>query len=373
MPVPWWLTSVNRSCVLIVGSLALRMPVEQIVFAHVSDPHFAADRVSPDAVRALGQDGHDLLLCQALPEALEDLRDRTGMADGSRLPLVMSGDLTRTGQTPEEFETGREYFESTWPNPDQLPTRRYGLDLGTRSVLMIPGNHDHWDGDTQNMWGYNGAIKPLFFPRTPFLRTLRSPSRRLIVELYGLDSCSGFSPIGVGGNVRARGLIADEELNKLTRLLAVSASRFPNDRGAVERCVRVFVCHHSFQGNWLLGWFAGSLELHNDSQRTLRYLAGRYRVAAILTGHTHDFLADRYDIPPYTHAIREFRSATTLQAPARYFKQGFFGHRILLDGRGRVWWTAFPYQWQGSYFYPLAIEERAPRPGDWNPFHFEIT
>jgi hypothetical protein len=256
---------------------------DQVVFAHVSDPHFVEERVSDEPVRAMGQNGHDLLLCQDLPAALADLRERTGHPDNLPLPVVMSGDPTRKGLNPGEFIAGREYFEATWPNPQNQPTWQYALGLGQQNVVSIPGNHDHWDGDIRNQ------------------------------------------------------------------------------------------CHHSFQGCWPISWFFGSLELHADSQQALRYLAGRYSVAAILTGHTHDFLADRYDLVDFSpHQLREFRSATTLQAEARPFRQGFYGHQIVLDG-GQVSWTAHPYQWQGSYFYPLAVDPGIPASGQWNPFRFQVT
>lgn len=344
--------------------------MEQLVFAHISDPHFAHERFSDQTGSIPGQRGHDLLLCQALPGALAHLRRRTGTPTNARIPLVMSGDLTRTGRSPHEFHVGKEYLESQWPNPQNLPTRRYGLNLGKDYVVMIPGNHDHWDGDTRNMWGYNAAIKPTHFADTPFRAVLRNSRGQLELEFFGVDSCSGFPPIGAGPNRRARGRIDARELNRLTCALARSASRETEDRKNGVRRVRVVLCHHSFSGHWLVSGFFGSLELDGPSRRVLMYLAKRYGVVAILTGHMHDPLADRYVIPGAIGSLREFRSATTLQGPARYFKQGFYGHRVLLDDHDRVFWSVFPYEWQGSYFYPLAVGERAPRPGQWNPFYF---
>lgn len=117
---------------------------------------------------------------------------------------------------------------------------------------------------------------------------------KLIVELFGVDSESGFPPIGSGTNRRARGRISDIELKTLTIGLAASLNQAADDAAAGIRRVRVIVCHHSFQGNWLISWFRGSLELEPRSRKALEYLAGRYRVTAILTGHAHDFLAERY-------------------------------------------------------------------------------
>lgn len=346
--------------------------VDQIVFAHVSDPHFGAERLPDQPIRNLGQSGHDLRLCQELGHSLEHLRERTAWPEEAPLPLVMSGDLTRTGRNPEEFEVGRDYLEGTWPNPRALPTRRYGLGLGARQVVKVPGNHDHWDGDCRNQWGYNAAIKNAFFPATPFRKEFLSPQGRIVVEFFGVDSCSGFPPLGVGSNRRAKGILHDQELKRLNARLAASLAKEAEDHQKGVRRVRVLVCHHSFQGHWLISWFFGSLELRARDIQALTYLAGRYRVAAVLTGHAHDFLADRYATPYPPHALREFRSATTLQAPAGYFKQGFFGHRIVLDGDGKVWWSAYPYQWQGSYFYPLAVEESVPLSAEWNPFYFQV-
>jgi hypothetical protein len=134
--------------------------MDQVVFAQVSDPHFAAPAISGRPIRAMGQSGHDLVLCRWLPRALRLLRQRTNFPAGETLPVLMTGDLTRTGLNPDEFVVGRDYFESTWPNPRNLASRQFGLGLGKDNVFMIPGNHDHWDGDTRNQWGYNSAIKP---------------------------------------------------------------------------------------------------------------------------------------------------------------------------------------------------------------------
>jgi hypothetical protein len=343
------------------------------VFAHVSDPHFGIPAISQRPIRAMGQSGHDLVLCQWLPTTLEHLRERTDFPEDKILPVVMTGDLTRTGLNPDEFVVGRDYFLTTWPNPQNLPNRQFGLSLGNNNMVMIPGNHDHWDGDTRNQWGYNAAIKPSFFPSTPFQVDFCSLGSRLVVELYGVDSCSGFPPIGAGTNRRARGSVANYELNTLIGLLNSSFSKQPTDRANGICRVRVMLCHHSLQGNWLISWFFGSLELHTASKNSLLRMAGRYQVAAILTGHSHDYPADRYDTPGLPHKLYEFRSPTTLQAFARPFKQGFYGHRILVDDDGQVSWSAYPYLWQGTHFYPLAIEEGPPLPGEWNPFHFPIT
>ena len=45
---------------------------------------------------------------------------------------------------------------------------------------------------------------------------------------------------------------------------------------------------------------------------------------------------------------------------------------LALNDDGEVWWSAYPYEWQGSYFYPLAVDERIPDPGEWNPFYFRV-
>jgi hypothetical protein len=287
------------------------------------------------------------------------------------VPLVMSGDLTRLGTVPDEFVVGRSLFEGRWTDPSGLPTRQLGLALGGGGVHYIPGNHDHWAGDNGNQWGYNPAVQPQYLPSTPWHRTLSRNGGKLVVELFGVDSCSGF---GEDTNRLGRGCIAQAEFDELARLLVRSASARPQDEKNGVRRVRVFVCHHSLQGNWLISWWRGALELEEASRSRLLELAGTYRVAAVLTGHTHDFLTERYDTPGGVpgHRLREFRSGTTLQGRARLFKQGLYGHRVRLRDDGEVWWTTFPYQWQGSHFYPMAVDQGPPLPGEWNPFHFRV-
>jgi hypothetical protein len=170
------------------------------------------------------------------------------------------------------------------------------------------------------------------------------------------------------------GRIATRELDALERALAASIARSRTERTGVRR-VRAIVCHHSLHGNVCGSGFRGAFGLDERSRAELLELAGRYRVTALLTGHAHDLLADRYPTPHSQppHFLYEFRSPVTLQGAARRFRQGLYGHRVQLDDAGRVWWTALPYQWQGSYFYPLPVYQGETAAEEWTPLHFHVN
>jgi hypothetical protein len=340
--------------------------MQQVVLAHISDLHFGDKAFVDRSTGGPGLKNHDPLLCHSLPDALNDIRAQTLLPPDEPLYVLMSGDLTRMG-AEREFEVGEMYCRSRGENSPRRPGRHFGISVKEEYLMMIPGNHDHWKGDAKRQPAYNPAIMGLWFERTPWKRVLQSRDKALQVELFGVDSNSGLK--GKKTNHLAHGKIDSTELLILEQLLNESTKAKDG-----THCVRALVCHHSFWGNFPVSWFFGALELAATSKSMLLQYASKYRIAAILTGHTHDFLADRHETPALpgesAHRLAELRSATTLQGPARTYVQGFWAHRIWLDeDKNKAYWTSWAYQWDGFDFVTIDIEDKwDPFSGGWIPF-----
>lgn len=82
---------------------------DQFDFVHVSDCHIGrvlANSLYASKGRALvgtgaAQPAHDIALCKAFALALEDVRVFSGVPDDVAVPVVMSGDLTASGDASE--------------------------------------------------------------------------------------------------------------------------------------------------------------------------------------------------------------------------------------------------------------------------------
>jgi hypothetical protein len=101
------------------------------------------------------------------------------------------------------------------------------------------------------------------------------------------------------------------------------------------------VVHHSL---------ASGGGLRSASCDRLLELAEAYHIAAILTGHTHDFLAKPMDtLPNKLRKVYELRSASALQGPENRLKPspGILAHRIFVDAN-QVRWQAWRYEWDSS-------------------------
>jgi hypothetical protein len=327
--------------------------MDQIVLLHCSDVHFGEIPANNQFHRLWpmkNQNAHDLQLCLGLKPALEDVRDLTGLPDSEEIRIIVSGDLTATGGD-KEFLVGHSFLRSHYrvqrePTSDvtgfDIRANRKGDDLPLR---VVPGNHDHWWG-SKWMWGNNPNIRGSHFRDTPWLIPWQSGA--LVLEVGGLDSCAGVDPkqrnkrqigkldLSTGGEVeRLKGLLRDSDKAGLPK-------------GAKAR-VRTIVVHHSLA---YAGGLWGALKLDDASKRALLELAEEFRMAAYLTGHTHDFFFDPpFDtLPNGSGKVHELRSASTLQGPhGRHGPEppGFWAHKIWLDG-GQARWTSWRYYWNGA-------------------------
>ena len=328
--------------------------MDQIVLLHCSDVHFCEIPVNTNFSKLWGrrdQNAHDYQLCQGLQPAIEDVRMLTELPENEDLRIIVSGDLTATGGD-NEFVVGHSFFRSHYRlRREELTSDRMGFDVRGGSAAdqfplrLVPGNHDHWWGSSW-MWGNNPNIRGSHFRDTPWLLAWRAGALEL--EVAGLDSCAGIDP--KKRNKRQIGkldLSNDGEVKRLKQALKVSDAKGLPD--GVHARVRTIVVHHSLAYS---GGLTGKLELENASKQVLLELAEEFRIAAFLTGHTHDFFFDPpFDtLPKGSAKVYELRSASTLQGPhTRKTPEppGFWAHKIWLDG-GQAKWTSWRYYWNGA-------------------------
>ena len=226
-----------------------------------------------------GKFEHDILLCRALINAHREARSLLNLADDERIHLVHSGDLTNSGHE-QEFEIGHTFIRSRWCYRRDLITPE-GLAGVTNCTAAVPGNHDHMNAQYPFVGAYNPEIMERDFRRTPWSKpSWVSRKGAVNVQAFGLDSNSGLS----GTNMRAKGKISEDEFDQLESLLATS------DGAGEGYTVKALIVHHS------VAYTGGAIDrraqfmiLDDTSRAKLIALAQKYRVTAVLTGHTHDF------------------------------------------------------------------------------------
>ena len=219
-----------------------------------------------------------------------------------------------------------------------------GLAIADADLGAVPGNHDHWRGKRGKLNYLKGppAFTPSVFGnqfrQTPWTKRWVCPNNTCALDLFGLDSNSGFDPKAT--NRRATGIISATELQELENHLKYSVSNAPQFPVA-----RAIVCHHSLGYD---GKLPEKQELDQGSRDNLIQLAGKYRVAAILTGHTHDFNEtsspfQSVDSTGSARNVYELRSASTVAINQNL--NGFWMHRIAFDN-GTFEWRGWKYTWK---------------------------
>lgn len=192
---------------------------------------------------------------------------------------------------------------------------------------------------------YTASVFPRHFQPTPWRKVWKSTKGSLELEIYAIDSNAGLR--GQRMNILARGSFSTTELARLERLLQESDSQPPPE--GIHR-VRAVVTHHSL--SYAGGLFAAQ-QLEDASRDHLLDLAAKYRIVAVLTGHTHDFYLKPFLVPTGapTREVYELRSATTLQGRGGIWpnkEQGFLAHQVWLDG-DRPTWSVWRYRWDNSH------------------------
>lgn len=322
---------------------------DAIALTHISDLHFGgvlANNVFSFRSKALHYPSHDFVLCLDFPNALEYIRtDLLDLADEEIINTVVSGDVSAMG-LETDFAVAHAMLRSR-PRIKRGGLGQYaGFSVPDDRMAAVPGNHDHWNGlpFLRRPRAYTPSVFPKHFRRTPWVKEWRSASGNLVLEIYGIDSNSGLEPKRT--NLRARGSFSASELQGLVKDLETSENR-PVEPDVVR--VRALVTHHSLM---YAGGLFGAVELDDAARSALLTIATKYKIAVIMTGHTHDSGFHPHSVTDPTNIIDrvwEIRSATTFQGPAKPSHQGFWCGLVWLSDDGPRWY-GWRFHWAGSRF-----------------------
>jgi len=246
-----------------------------ISFVQVSDPHFGElDQTTGDSALSAkaptwwgrlpwfeGFLGHHR-------EALEHFEDAYRLLKKENAGLIVTGDLTATGNQ-NEFFLARTYFTG---RVTLGPYRTFGLDNAVGLDLAIPGNHDHWPGTRRIFGGPTPGLSQMF-RQLPYINSPLPIGPGCQLVFIGIDSDADVITRG-SRRLFARGDFCSQ-LNLLRGFLGA-----PNPQE-----VRVLLLHHSpmYRSQ---SWFR-QLEIEPKSQKELEDFVRDRDIAVMLTGHAH--------------------------------------------------------------------------------------
>lgn len=338
--------------------------MDRILLFHLSDLHFGSGFVgTPHPRVALG--GHEAGLCEPLQLALKNapFEDFQTTKD-DKLAYYIGGDLTRTGSVHDfQLVFSCLFSQLTWVKDLTGIVDSLELGLPLAETYSIPGNHDHWKGSVFQFLpypilppAYNAAIFPNLQDATPWRRSIASPNGKLVLELFGVDSSQGLKHHST--NLRAQGMLSQEELNGVINSAGVVVKKglkqLFDDAKADEAAdhvprLRAVGCHHSF-GN--KNGLVGAWPLEQNSVNQLLQLCRKFKVHAVLTGHTHYFLNWQQNPLKSGWYVWELRCGSTLQrematpntACTQPQPQGFLVHALSI-ANSKPSWTVWKYQY----------------------------
>jgi 3',5'-cyclic AMP phosphodiesterase CpdA len=339
--------------------------MDHLVLMHLSDLHMSDSLESSVLTVGSGQQGHDPQLCRLLATRSRHIAYKYKIKP-DELRWIISGDLTRTGRN-DEFRVVRDFLETPPPLCNLGRPQKPTLGIAPGRYLDVPGNHDHWNGWDESRLISQAIMNPPpawnanLFPgtfRSTVWDNLNAPwtssGNSFRLEIFGLDSNSGLA--NATANRTAMGSISDGEFATLEDSLKLS-----NDRAAEDNLprLRAILCHHAFTTKPQNGTWKAS-PLAKDHSARLTDLAARYRVPAILTGHTHteafrklEVRVERYgETSPRDCHVYEIRSPTALQGIANSQVQGFWVHWLFRPTADNdVIWRPFLYKLAAGRFH----------------------
>jgi len=191
---------------------------ERIRLLHVSDLHLVEDITEPgrSMKRPFGAATHNFNTARVLGLTVSGLKPAFDM-------VLATGDLTTDGKRGS-FETLRQYIQSgsvTGENPMRIAA--YGLNAGKGRRLLIPGNHDRFEGKFVPGQRRSGLFEEVLDTpdHYPYVVGYRPPGREkasLTLLFFVFDSSlpEGRESRDVNGWARAlsHGYIGKEEVTK---------------------------------------------------------------------------------------------------------------------------------------------------------------
>lgn len=347
---------------------------------HLSDTHFGFVPNNKPGLPHFDRDAHDVGMCQDLSSTLRYTGLLEQLQKNPACFLVVTGDLTSSGRAHEDV-VAHSFLQSRWILERQQEVD-IGLNIPSSKILTVPGNHDHHDTDKRRQ-RYNPAVFTRTFEQTPWEpRIISSASGLLDVEVFGIDSNSGWEK----DSLELESLLTTKpyieqwwrwvQYGHYSRhekaMLEFLLQRTENRKPRAPHRVRILLSHHCISGKrelskeerdplgleWVLGadvinylrskgleWVAG--QLIPESIEYLRSMVHRFHIAAVLTGHIHDSVVEVIE-PTSEHKARgicwELRSPTVCQSGRAHWTNGFLVHHLDVD-EGKVIWNVQRYRW----------------------------
>lgn len=206
--------------------------------------------------------------------------------------VIVTGDLTRGG-SPSEFQVARDYI---YGRVDISPPNRnmVGLQLTAGEVIVIHGNHDHWNGSALPWGGRPSQYLNAGFPNTPFVERVQLANNR-IIEFVGINSDKDVKPF-TWNRFAALGKFQDELNHQVLQQLP----------SKTNNAVRILLVHHS----WIASGFF--LRMVKASKSALSAYLMNNGFQGLLTGHMHLFQVPNAN-QPNSFPFEEFRCGSSTQ------------------------------------------------------------
>ena len=193
-----------------------------LAFAHISDLHFSDVMLDRKRYLTRHQGPHDPIYCNALHNALNRIRLQMRLGPTDQIGIVVSGDITRTGDVGE-FGVAHTFMRER-PRMSRQNGNRFGLGVDDDHLGVVPGNHDQWQGRggygnfALGVPSINPALIGVQFRQTPWHKRWTSADGSVSVDLFGIDSSSDFR--AGQRNYFQRGTISSQELADLDSKLS---------------------------------------------------------------------------------------------------------------------------------------------------------
>lgn len=222
--------------------------------------------------------------------------------------LVMTGDLTRVGGDTE-FDRADDFLIS---QVDLSPPngRFVGLHCHSWKNDAIPGNHDHWIGQSV-IWGGPGAAFPHYFPpgNFPYVLPPITLTNGRVLEIIGINTDADVSPYGLK-RFRAVGSFQNQ--------LAAAAKVGRKHDGRI----RILLMHHSWAHRGFL------LSIDRGTRSALEQWLVAHEIDIMMSGHLHEPLFNNFTarFGSDSQTVLECRcGATTIADQVPYAWRNYFG------------------------------------------------
>ncbi len=230
---------------------------------HISDLHLVEDLQHPQRAGSptLGQKKHNEKVAEMLGRVTSLLEPRFDL-------LVATGDLTTDGHSGS-FETLLQFIQAgPMAGENKLRIANYGLNASRDNRILIPGNHDRFEGERVPSQRLNNRFEQMLGTPTteqyPYLRAFRPPNAveetpTLLLFVFDSTLPEGADATSVEGirDAPAAGRIGGAEIDRMKELareaaknqIAVAVGGSDNsDSGKIKfdrhNTVRIALLHH---------------------------------------------------------------------------------------------------------------------------------